>query len=766
MADFIKLGTSGTALRDYQLLDQSNYNAGLANPFAANINTSSQYGELESYSEWVMDDWQAGVGKRRPEAGGALYAHMDTRFPNQMILPMGWSYPYAELSAGSGTDYAAGDHTVIVGAKVSAPFRMTPVAHGIVAAWVYVDAADGTTITVDVYTNSNGKPSVSAIGTVGTGTVTKLRPGPVWAKVEMDSTQLLANTDYHIVVSGSAVLTLPKVTPTHGSAYTYSAGVWTAAAAGFQFITGMVTTENNLSLESGVGESLLMEDEVEFLLLSGDDMLGWTTKAGERYFGAYSNRMVELNSDGTITLQVSVDNTITDLIAFGDQIVICHGNGYKVFNTSDDTTDTYTEDATLMIMFGGYLWRAYQNDIYYSADGTTWVQVEDIVGPDGYEIRGMAGMGEYLYMSTDTGLYSLMPGNYVYPVVRWPTSDERNGRGMVEWNGALYIPLAEDIVRYSQDGSMLQVGLRTGEELPTDIQGEVFSLQPTNYFLLASMRPSNPDGYGSLWAYNEQGWHGIGLMPQGVSGGGIYLDTTVNPGLLLWGGDYGILARGNYPSNVVNPIRDRGTKLFSRHGWIEHDRFYGGYVSLDKDWESVYLDTENMVSATISIYWQDQDSTDWELLDSNTTEDFEERWSIDGGVRPNSKWLRLGLLFRTDDESNTPIVRAHRVKFHTMTADRWRWTMALVLSGTETQMQQKLDGTMQAYTGEQMRTHLEGLIKQVPPFVLQDIDGTQYEAKVVQASRTILRQEYFAGQSNYQYLYTIVLEQVVSSVYA
>ncbi len=768
MADMIKLGTSGTTLRDYQLLGDT-YQAQLANPMAAQINTKTEYGELESYSEWVITDWQAGVGKRDPDGGGSLFGHMDTRFPNQMILPLGWDYPYRELGPFSGNDYVAGDLTVDGSTitKASMSFTMPAANHDMMALWVYVDAVSGTTITADIFTDDSGIPQSSALGAAGTGTVTKLRPGPVWARVIMDTTELSASTRYHLIISGSASLSFPKITPAASEyAYTYDGADWTAVVAGFAFTTGITSLEDTLGLASGAG-ALLMEGGDTFLLIAGDDEVRWVTKAQERTFAAYSNRMVELNSDGSITAIVTVsDEVITDMITFGNQVVICHGSGYKIFNLVDDSTDTYTDDTTLMTVFGGYLWRTYENDLYYSTDGTSWTQVEDTVGPDDYEVRGMAELGENLYLSTDRGLYALFPGNYILPVEPWPTTSEINGRGMVTWNGAIYIPLAEDLMRFDAEGGLLQVGLRTGEELPVDMQGQIFAIQPTSYFLLASLQPVSSDGYGSMWAYNEQGWHLIGLMPQGVAGSGIYLDVSTNPGRLYWGGDYGLLAQANYPSSVVNPIRDEGTKLFSRYGWYEQDRYYGGHITLDTDWDGLYVDTEDMTSATVSTYWWDQDSTDWELLDSSTTKDFEQRWSIDDGDRPNSKWIRLGLLMRTDDETATPIIRAHSLRFHTMLADRWRWNLTIVVYGDKVQMQEQLDGTMQRYTGAQMKTHIESLIQQVPPFVLEDIDGTQYEAKVIHAGRSIMKVEVKSGVTDYQYLYNIALDQVTTEAYA
>ena len=112
MIGHIKMGAVGETLRAYALLDPSNYQATLANPFAAKINTQDEYGVFDSFDEWTQTDWQVGAGKRDPKAGGFLYANMDTRFPNQMILPMGLDFPHYFPLPSGGTSYVKGDLTV------------------------------------------------------------------------------------------------------------------------------------------------------------------------------------------------------------------------------------------------------------------------------------------------------------------------------------------------------------------------------------------------------------------------------------------------------------------------------------------------------------------------------------------------------------------------------------------------------------------------------------------------------------------------------
>jgi len=206
--------------------------------------------------------------------------------------------------------------------------------------------------------------------------------------------------------------------------------------------------------------------------------------------------------------------------------------------------------------------------------------------------------------------------------------------------------------------------------------------------------------------------------------------------------------------------------MFARHGWYEQDRFYGGHITLDKDFDGIYFDTEDMTSGTIYAYWKDQDSTEWELLGNGTENDFRLRWDIDGTTRPNSKWIRIGFLFRTDDEEYTPILRAHSTRFHTMVADRWRWTLQIAVNGNEVQKQEKADGTMSSWTGAEMKTHLETLLRQTPPLVYEDIDGIQYEAKVTHAGRSILKAESRNEGIEFQYIYNVVLDQVTSSTYS
>ena len=749
MTGHIRLGATAATLRDYGLVDPRQLVQSSANPFAANLNTSNQYGALSSFSEWVAESWEEGVGKKDTDIAGMLYAHMDSRFTSQLILPLGFAYPYGDINPSGGTSYAAGDLTVTVGQKRSTSFRTGATSYSISSVWVCVDAADGTTLTVEIMSDSGSNAPGGTVVCSGTAVIDKLRPGAIWQRVDVSNTTLSTTTRYHVVVSGDATLTLPAYTAPSGEfGNLYSAG-W-GSAASFGFVTSFVRATNNLGLQDGSG-SLIMQAGDEFSVISHGDRYGWIVRSRGRLFAAYNNQLIELGASSITSILDTGNAAISDVLAVDDVVYVAYGTGHKTYNVSTNTVaDVAATDADLFALFGGYLWRTSADHVYYTADGSTWTDVGAL--GFGATPTGLAGMRREMYVATTDGLFVIADGDIYVQITSWPTSDERNGVGMVEWDGSLYIPLAEDILRY--DGSnMMQVGLRTGEELPSDIQGSVFRLQPTKYFLLASVAPESQDGYGSLWAWNNHGWHGLGLLPQGSRGGALHLDTE--NGYLYWGGSYGLVARALYPSNVVNPIRDNGSHIFARTGWIEYDRFYGGYVALDKDFESVYVDTETN-SAQIAVYWQDQGSTDWELLGTSTDEDFEKRWS-DYTTRPASKWLRLGFLLRTDDEELTPILRAHRLKFHTMITDRWRWQVTVQIH----ERQQMVDGTINPQSTAQMLAHLDSLIQSVPPVIFEDADGVQYEVKITGATKQIVQYEWIDNAPRMQRVVSLALEQVV-----
>jgi hypothetical protein len=191
-------------------------------------------------------------------------------------------------------------------------------------------------------------------------------------------------------------------------------------------------------------------------------------------------------------------------------------------------------------------------------------------------------------------------------------------------------------------------------------------------------------------------------------------------------------------------------------GWMEWDWFDGAVLANAKDFESVTLITEN-VSATcpVAVYWKDDDSTAWELLGTNTTNNATLRWS-DYLTRPNTKRFKLGLQMTTTDITSTPRIRAIVVRFLTNVADRYGWNVAIQVNADTPY----LNGEEQALTVAQLCAHLDALEVQVPPFPFTDnMEGTTYEVRIMQASRDVLRHLYNGSTHTTDYVYRWTLEE-------
>lgn len=767
MGYHIKLGNKDD-LRPYSVANEGRgVTRQSANPFSAKLNTSEEYGDLENWNEWVVDSWTSGIGHKNP-AEGYLYGHADTRFPNQVLLPLGLDYPDTNEAIYGGNDYAPGDTTIdgTTITKMAVSFTSGSTGYGMGAAWVYLDAPTGTSITISLEADDGaGQPDGSELAT-GSGTITKYRPGPIWFRVSFNVNYVLtASTQYHLIVAGTGI-TVPNITPKSTEFGNYYASEW-IPGYGFQFLISFVDSE--YSWVDDVGDTMI-DDAGDTLVFVGDsdDRITHFAKASGYLYSAHGLNVRYWDDASKVWVTVDTLATpVVSMISTGTEIHWSYTTGKSkvVPATNPATVTDYTDNCEILAIWKGLMYKSIGNDIYYSSTGndSSW-SGPFAAGPDNYSVRGIAGLGDHLYISTDEALYYLAPGNFIVGVVPWPTISSANGRNMTVWMNNLYIPLYEDLIQFSEGGGLLQVGLKRAEGLPQDLQGKVYHLYPTQYFLLATLEPSGTDKYGSIFAYNGEGWHGIAILPMNSYGGGMYVDAEA--GELWFGGDYGLTARLKYPSNVLNPAKTSEEKLFARTGWLEYDWFYAGPVELLKDIESVFIFAEDASSsAYFKVYWQDDDSTDWELLGSFTGNSDEVRWTdyTPGSItRPETRRIRLGILMRTDDETTTPLLRAHRLKFHTNVTDRWQWSLSI-----EVHDDQAMPGAVDnEYTSAQMRTHLNSMIQSVKPIIYEDLDGTQYEVKVTAATVRPTRFVWEGNQRVVHWQHDLSIEQVTAGTYS
>jgi hypothetical protein len=320
---------------------------------------------------------------------------------------------------------------------------------------------------------------------------------------------------------------------------------------------------------------------------------------------------------------------------------------------------------------------------------------------------------------------------------------------MVSWEEALYIPMADgSILRFDQNGGLINVGMNARYPLPTDVQGKVVALYPTNYFLFASVQPRSATGYPTLWAYNVDGWHCLAVGPQLTYGRAICLDRINDK--LFWGTTRGLLHRTNYPAGITNPAYNTSELILARDGWIEYDRFFAGHHTLNKDFDRIYFDADQG-SGNVYTYWKNLSNNSTWVYSSSASHRFS------AAKRPTGTWVRFGI--RMSIYTVTPILRAIAIKYSTNITDRWRWVLSIPVGDK----QQFPDGKLNPYTAAQQIAHLEDLIDETSPLQYQDIDGTIYYVTITGASRNVAEWSYKtpgSGKTVIKWVYTLTLEEL------
>jgi hypothetical protein len=759
MAYVVKLGTV-SAQRNYTLKQQGSgiaWKRGPAQPFAAKVNTANQYDQVDTWNEWVQEDWQTGVGRVDPTSGGFLYGEAETRVPNQVILPPLLQQCDQRTIAGVKADCRympanmAGTHTLGDSGdydRMAVSFTLpNPTNFGSGTAFtmaVYAQIPVGVSVTIAIFSNSAGAPNASVVSTTMTGTA----PDQLfqWYGAAVSNASLVAGTQYWLVIYPTT--STNTITVAYGTSgydtdmQAYNNAAWAALTGKYMlYTTEAFRIPNNLKDNS--------------FYFRFNSVLYHTA---EGYLYKYDSANEQF--DGATTPTITGSGNITSVAIFGPTVFFARDSGnYTTMNTSEAYTAAATT-ASLFLEWKGYLWRAYQNDVYYSTDGSTWSSAIQIGGDDS-NIRGMAGMGDSLYLATDKALFRLAPGNIVEESTRFGTEDSTNGLGMLEYQGRLYIPAGGRLFRFDPSGQMQDIWVSREDDLVTNRIGKISSLGRMNNWLVAAVVPVTAGGRPTIWVWQEEGWHFLVsfvsletvLIPN-TEMHSVYYDRGTGRLWFSYTGAYSLFV--DISDYTLNPFNDSGS-LYMPRGWLEQDRFYGGQYLLDKDFESVTIVGDNLsTNVNAKVYWQDEGSTGWELLGIATSDGQELRWG-DHSTRPQGKWIKLGILLQTNDGDETPRVRAIVVKFLPMVNDRIRDTVTITLKNYI----QLPDGTPDSYTATQQLAHIESMVESVIPIIYTDPLGVSYEAKVVDYSMGI---DIFAHENSANVIKeveaTLVIEQV------
>lgn len=758
----------------------------LANQMAPKIGSGEgEYSNLDTWSAWIQDNWQDGVGKMNPYRNdGVLFSTADTRVPEQMILQplFSWTdrrtvnntYNDNRYTPNNVTDYiTVGGNGVNDNQRLAMRIRTPASGIPFIPMSAILMERKAVSVTVEIYAESGGNPSGSALDT-RTVDYPNVGQGFFWEGAGHTGSALSTNTNYWLVIRPTTQTDTFRVAVGTGGfdtlAKRWNGSAWSNVLSGKYpvFSIGLhgFNTPNNAVITRFKNKLRVLADNVIYTYNTANG--AWDTTA-------------------TITFSVFHFNTITSAVEFGDFMwigVLEQEMPPETFTpvgalrmNSAGTVSSAGFFADLLAKHGGFLWRSHNNMVYYSNDGSTWSGPHIICAPD-ERIKSMAGIGQVMYFFTEWGIYSLQPGNFTVPIAPWGSRHHENGIACVAHQGAIFVISNGRIYRFSEDGSLMDVWL--GQDI-NSVAG--FGFKPTalasvNNWLFCLTTGTSNVTTGSrlavLWVWTGTGWHTVATLPSTISVNPFFdpTDTQRNPARLYYDRETGRLWVTSWNGIVygvpiqdytLNPYFDPAYR-YGHNSFVEWDWFYGPIREAPKDWESVTLTGEFAAGQSVEVYWKETETGAWELLGTITADGQELRWPYDD--RPATKKIKLGVLLKTNDATKTPRVRSIRVKYHTMTRDWFRWTLPVDVSGAAIK-QELLDGTRRTETAAQLKAALDATVKKTNPVIYRDVDGTYYEVKITDASFNYTKVDYnrTGGVKEWEGVYTITIEQVTQGTY-
>lgn len=724
----------------------------LANQMASKVGQgTSEYGDLTTWSAWIQDNWQDGIGNMRPHEGhGILYGEAETRVPNQIILRgrMVQSDTRTILSSLNDCRYSpsvfSGTFTVgsaITTTKAAIEFT-TPGTLNSTTFWAHVmlKADPGTTVLFEVRNNNAGSPGAT-VHTSATYTQLTTFPTYEWSGVQLAySGTLVAATSYWLCVS--------TVSGTFDVSYgtaSYSAdskllisGVWTAQSGKYMFY---LTTAHQMvnMVGNNLGTGFFR------FTAASDTLYCW---GGNRLY-KYSVANDSWTLVGTLIGTVNSVGSFAGTVYFADDAPLI--SSAATMNSAEVITNSTGVPTTTVKSFGGYLWRASSGTTLEYYNGVQTITTNEmVVGTYDRYITGIEPLGDSVAVSTNEGLYRIAPGDFAVPVMRYGSTRASNGRSMVNHDGSLYVVADQRLYRFTPDLQRQDVWLSRDDDLLTGRLGKVQSVCSANSWLIAVVDDHLTAGSKpTVWAFQDEHWHCLAVLPdsalQGADNGSInyacYYDAVTDYLFVMT--PQGVTYHMYLPGVAVNPYNDTAQR-YSHRSWVEWDWFDGPVRDAPKDYDSVAVIGENFgANQTAIVYWKDDASTGWELLGTVTSNYQELRWTLSGGTRPNTRRFKLGILLTTNNITTTPRIRAIRVKYHLMVKDWFRWNLIVDVSGRTGGFQEWSNDTRNTLTATQIKDNIAALCTQVPPFVYIDADLKQYEVKITDATF-----QYSKGESN------------------
>jgi len=753
----IKLGAVGTTAREYKLIDEHRYRRVTANPYSAKISTGGgTYDDLEPFAYWVQDDWQSGIGHKDPN-DGLLFSTADTRVPNQIILPQRVLQSDTRNDDGSYSDIrnigrlAPGGTLHIEADTTQQAAAIKFNFSGTLPAFA----------TFSIYGKPNGTGATPTAGTISV--VRGATPDSV--VLQAGALSFESDEPYYRWHTATALYDTSGWVAGSGSTYwlVIDAPMDLVCTATYTSAETQVLRANGTTWEAVTG-SVYPIFVTNFFALNSNNIIRTITYFNSTLYAGIGKQLLKytVTTDTWAAVGSARTGNITDLEVLGTILHVALDSGtYTLCSTADVLTDAAgAELRSLFTRWNGYLWGKWGNNIYYTADGTTWSSAIP-VGDSSHTITGIAGMGDTVYVATEEGLYYIAPGDIAVGVTRWGSKRTTNGTALVHHQGALYAVVDGGIAQISVNGgnaSILPIWVKRDDDLVASYLERPIALVSCNNWLVCLVQQSSSPTKSSAWAWTGQGWHFLAETPMYMADT-IYYDFSTSK---LWmGSRSGVFFNVRVPDYTLNPVNDGG-QAYVPSAWFETGWISGGLKDVNKDWEGVYINGDRLdTTHYVDIYYKDSRTASWTSLGKCDTYGEEVRWS-DYTTRPTAKEIKLGFRLFTKSLYITPHIDVIRLKFMPNVRDRWQWSLPIEV-GPE---QELIDGTLNTYTVAQMTAHLDALIKSTPPFLLTDIDGTVYEVVCTGASVDLLRLDYYNAAFTPWWVYTLTIEQVRGATYA
>ena len=742
----IKLGFAGD-LREYVLVDPDSYTESLVNPMGVKTTTGAgSYDSYEGWAHWVQEGWSLGVGTDPKEPGGFEFGEIDSRYTERLfLLPRIWPTNTKTRDDSSSTWNHPGNYEYEFKCGPSEEYTSIAIPLGIFSSdienvWIYQCYDDSLTTDVELWTGASWPTAQVATATL-TGDSTTRRSGYRYGAFSPAITGNGAS-NYWLVVTPTTTATFPANTgsfPASTSLKIYQSGAWRDVAGGSIYRPFFLTDVDRLPAT----------------------VTAASTFNGEFYVGL---------SDGKIYKRTGADDeeyyTLVDTAAAGilqfiewwDQLIIIEDGSAAEAMSTGEVLSTLSFTAQIATIHRGYFWYGTDNQAFYDSTQTLNTPSTATLDffPGNEKIRGMAGLADNIIISTDSALWNITPGDLIEGISKWDYPSEDHGKGMIYREGSIFIPYGDALLRYSDNVPISNVWIRD-VPLPTSRTGDIVDLLTTNKELIMLL---NSDGQSTAWSWNYQGWHCIAVFPPGVSLTKAVYDYSstriyylTEQGITFWS----LAARTDQIATFQT-----GTQ-FEPDAWMDTGEYFADLYTVEKDIESIQIFGNDISTTTpVTIFWKDDDSTDWERLGTISGPGQLIRWN-DPDTRPATLGIRLGLLLRTSNEALSPEIKAIVMRHYPTITDRWQYRMPLILSPKGA----GLGGKVNTREVDDMKDHLDTLVGATPPVRLVGYDGLEREVKIPNAVKRPSGYEVMSDGETIKFdiVYDVTVEAILGQDY-